>query len=127
GGGGERRPAGRPPAGGGGAAPGRGGPPRGRGGGRGGVLGGGPAELVHAQAAHAGRRPSPDSSGRPSARLRFCTAWPAAPFTRLSRAEKTTTRPGAASCTEMWQSLVWVTSDRRGGPAATTLTNGSPS
>ena len=42
-------------------------------------------------------------------------AWPAAPFTRLSSAEKTTTRPGAASCTDMRQSFVRSTSDRRGG------------
>jgi len=37
------------------------------------------------------------SSGRPSIRLRFCTACPAMPFTRLSRAAKTKTRPVLSS------------------------------
>ena len=36
---------------------------------------------------------SPAPSGRPRARLAFCSAWPAAPLTRLSIAETTTARP----------------------------------
>src|SRR4029079_5505388 len=69
---------------------------------------------------------SPAVSGQPSARVRFCTACPAAPLTRLSRAEKTTTRPGAASWTEIRQSLVPTTSERRGGLPSTTRTKGAP-
>ncbi len=42
------------------------------------------------------RRASPPVSAQPIARFRFWTAWPAAPFTRLSSAEKTTARPGRA-------------------------------
>src|SRR5207249_4690545 len=67
----------------------------------------------------------PSASGQPSATLRFCTAWPAAPFTRLSSAEKTTARPGAAAWTDIRQSLVPTTSERRGG-ALSTFTNGEP-
>src|SRR5438105_13312895 len=35
----------------------------------------------------------PDVSGRPRARLAHWTAWPDAPFTRLSRAHSTTIQP----------------------------------
>ena len=38
--------------------------------------------------------PRPSASGRPSIRLRSCTACPAAPFQRLSIAANTSTRPG---------------------------------
>ena len=55
----------------------------------------------------------------------FWIAWPAAPFTRLSSAENTTARPGAAACSEMRQSFVSTTSLRRGG-ASTTCTKGEP-
>src|SRR6266581_2514112 len=44
---------------------------------------------------------SPDVSLQPIARFRFWMAWPAAPFTRLSRTEKTTTRPDAPAWTEI--------------------------
>ena len=36
---------------------------------------------------------SPAPSGSPRARLAHCTAWPAAPLTRLSMADRTTTQP----------------------------------
>src|SRR5439155_11816225 len=91
------------------------------------VLERGAADLVDAHAARRRRHRSPMSSGHSSATFRFCTAWPAAPFTRLSRAEKTTIRPGAAACTEIRQSLVPTTSESRGGPSSITRTNGEPS
>ena len=85
------------------------------------VLEGGPADLVDAHAheavppASAGESAEtrPSASGQPIARFRFWMAWPAAPFTRLSRAEKTTARPGAAAWTEIRQSFV---SDHVGEP-----------
>src|SRR5262249_20106478 len=40
---------------------------------------------------------SPKVSGKPSIRFMFCTAWPDAPFTRLSRAAMTMARPGRRS------------------------------
>src|SRR5690606_26873142 len=39
---------------------------------------------IHGRNLRRSRRPAPSS--HPQARLRFCTAWPAAPFTRLSMA-----------------------------------------
>src|SRR5262249_37887595 len=68
----------------------------------------------------------PAASGRPSARFRFWIACPAAPLTRLSGAEKRTTRPGAAAWTEIQQSLVNTTSESRGGPASSTRTKAAP-
>src|SRR6266446_3483357 len=70
---------------------------------------------------------SPAVSLQPLARFRFWMAWPAAPFTRLSRAEKTTVRPGAPAWTEIRQSLVPTTSESRGGVPSTTCTKGEPS
>ena len=96
-----------------------------------GVLERGPADLVDAHAhdaapvSNAEARPS--VSGQPIARFRFWMAWPAAPFTRLSIAEKTTARPRAAAWTEMRQSFVWTTSDSRGGAPSTTWTKALPS
>src|SRR6266545_2224610 len=70
---------------------------------------------------------SPAVSLQPMARFRFWIAWPAAPFTRLSRAEKTTTRPDAPAWTEIRQSFVPTTSESRGGAPSTTRTKGEPS
>src|SRR2546423_751907 len=56
-------------------------------------VGGGEREGTCGSAPH--RPPSPAVSFQPMDRFRFWMAWPAAPFTRLSRAEKTTARPGA--------------------------------
>ena len=41
----------------------------------------------------------PSVSSRPSIRLRHCTAWPDAPFQRLSIAEKASTRPRSVTVT----------------------------
>ena len=41
----------------------------------------------------------PSVSGRPAIRLRFCSAWPAAPLPRLSMTPKTVTRPPRGSTT----------------------------
>src|SRR5207248_497126 len=42
-----------------------------------------------------GRHRSPVRSSSPSMTFMFCTAWPAAPFTRLSITETSTARPDA--------------------------------
>src|SRR5260370_41743220 len=71
---------------------------------------------------------SPAVSGYPSARFMFWTAWPAAPFPRLSIAVTTTARPVAASNrTPMSQKLVCATDCRSGTcPTSYRRTNGSP-
>src|SRR5262249_6468044 len=46
---------------------------------------------------HAGHGSIPMRSGKPSARLQFCTAWLAAPFRRLSSVAITTARRLASS------------------------------
>src|SRR5271165_4284688 len=70
----------------------------------------------------------PAVSGRPSMRLAIWMAWPAAPLTRLSRAQTTTARPAcgsAAAC--RWAALeprvAPVTGHR---PSGSTCTKGSP-
>src|SRR5262249_7666775 len=50
---------------------------------------------------------SPSLSSQPNIRFRFCTAWPAAPFKRLSRHETSTRRlPSGASVMPISQKLV---------------------
>jgi hypothetical protein len=57
----------------------------------------------------------------------FCTAWPAAPFTRLSITDSTTTvSPPCGRCTAMRQQLAPRTERVSGWlPAGMTSTNGS--
>ena len=71
----------------------------------------------------------PRASGRPRIRLAFCSAWPAAPLTRLSSAAITVVRPEwASTATCRWTllepSVAAVLGIRPGGR---TCTNGSPS
>ena len=54
-----------------------------------------PAGLEEGLGAHS----NPSVSSKPSIRLRHCTAWPDAPFQRLSIAEKASTRPRSSTVT----------------------------
>ena len=74
-----------------------------------GVVEDGAPDLHDDPAAHA----SPHVSSSPRATFMFCTACPAAPFTRLSMAEVTTTWP-KASAAVTWQWFVPMTSWVRG-------------
>src|SRR5207245_4283125 len=83
----------------------------------------------HGRGARAGaHRGSPSSSGRPVIKLRFCTACPEAPFTRLSIAEKTTAClvPGTEA-QPMAQAFVSLTSAVEGRPPSpSSRTKGAP-
>ena len=70
----------------------------------------------------------PSVSGSPSMRFMFWTAWPAAPFTRLSMALTTIARPVlASSVTPISQKLVRATPRRSGmWPGLYSRINGSP-
>src|SRR5581483_2004724 len=70
----------------------------------------------------------PSVSARPSARFIFCTACPAAPFTRLSMALITTPRPPTGSnATPMSQKFVRATARASGmWPGLYSRINGSP-
>ena len=52
---------------------------------------------------------APSRSSRPSMTFRFCTAWPAAPFTRLSMTETRTARPDGSTRQPMSQKFVCAT------------------
>jgi len=54
---------------------------------------------------------SPVASGRPRIRLAHCTAWPAAPLTRLSRAHRVSTHPVRAST----RAVTWAQFEPAGG------------
>src|SRR5439155_18779972 len=69
---------------------------------------------------------SPAPSSRPSITFRFWTAWPAAPFHRLSIAQKTRTRPPSAASAQSRAMFVSRTSRTPGGRGVSS-TNGSPS
>src|SRR6202022_1893137 len=55
------------------------------------------------------RHSSPVPSSRPSMTLTFWTAWPAAPFTRLSTTETSTPRPDGSTRHPMSQKFVCAT------------------
>src|SRR5690606_9529152 len=92
------------------------------------------ARLLPQQSAHrpssAGSSASPGtpaSSSKPSARLRFCSAWVAAPLRRLSSVATTTTRlpPGATMnppISTPWRPAMRLTQ----GALSTTRSSGSP-
>ena len=68
------------------------------------------------------------ASGRPSMRLAFCSAWPAAPLPRLSMAETTTARPARGSATACrWAAFEPAVAALLGHcPSGSRWTNGSP-
>src|SRR5262249_28333153 len=82
----------------------------------------GPCELDH------GSHWSPVCSSMPKVRLKFCTAWPAAPFPRLSRQETITSRRAVRSSAKpMSQKLECATCPSSGSePADHTRTIGRP-
>ena len=71
-------------------------------------------------------RPAPSS--RPSARLAFCSAWPAAPLPRLSMARRPRPRARSAGRRRPAGARRWRRASRRSAatrPAGSTVTNGS--
>jgi hypothetical protein len=80
------------------------------------------AELQHQRPVHS----SPTRSSTPNATLKFCSACPAAPFTRLSRHDTMTSRRVAASKRQpISQKLVHATCLISGSASPVSLMNGS--
>src|SRR6267378_1337745 len=74
---------------------------------------------------HSGMDSSPWVSGRPHSTLKFWTAWPAAPFTRLSRTPTATRRRFSSSTTAWTRHQLLPRVALVGGNDRVTRTNGS--